>query len=304
MQSIDRRTFLGLASSPLLAAVAGLGDAAAQAGDAGGLFVCMHEASSSGFDFRTAMEGYSRAGIRAVEVDLNKVREFTERNSVAAAVRLLGDLGLEPVSSSNQLFLEESGPRRAAAVEDLKWKVELIEAIGCDRLVTPSAASERHSVGDYPEVIDNLLEAAEIARPHGVALMVEFTRASTLIGNLRTALKVVREADHPNIKLMMDTFHFWSGSSKFEDLELLRDGELHHLHFEDTPAEPPLEVFEQRHRVFPGEGIAPLGRIVEVLKRKGYRGPASLELFDPVLVTTDPYELALRARATMEPLLG
>ena len=45
--------------------------------------------------------------------------------------------------------------------------------------------------------------------------------------------------------------------------ELLRDGELHHLHFEDVPANPPREIQGQPHRVYPGEGIAPLRRMLE-----------------------------------------
>ncbi len=48
---------------------------------------------------------------------------------------------------------------------------------------------------------------------------------------------------------MLDTYHFWGGISKFEDLALLRDGELHHLHFEDVPADPPREIQGQPHRV-------------------------------------------------------
>lgn len=271
--------------------------------EANDLYVCMHEITSISFDFRTAMEGYAKAGIKAVEVDLGKVREFAEMESPVIAGKLLDDLGLKAVSSSNQLFLEEPGPRRKQSIEDLKWKVELAEAVGADRLVIPSAAGQRHTMDDYDEVIDNLLEAAEIARPHKVVLMVEHTRLSTLINNLRTALMVVRKANHPNLKVMLDTFHFWSGMSKFEDLELLRDGELHHLHFEDIPGDLPLEVFGQTSRVFPGEGIAPLGKMLEVLKRKGYRGPVSLELFDPVIQATDPYEVAVKARRTIEPFI-
>ena len=272
--------------------------------DDGGMFVCMHGATGSMHDFRTAMEGWARAGIRAVEPDLPNVRRFAEAESPQMARTLLDDLGLRAVSSSNQLFLEESGPRRAPSVEDLRWKVELAEIIGADRLVIPSAASEPHTIDDYPEVIDNLREAADIAAPHGVTLMVEFTRLSTLINNLRTALRVVREADHPNLRVMMDTFHFWSGMSKFEDLDRLEPGELHHLHFEDVPDEPPLEVFGQPDRVFPGEGIAPLARIVDVLKSKGYAGPASLEMFSPVIQAMDPYDQAVRARETIEPLIA
>ena len=301
---MNRRDFVALTAVPLFAHTAAAPRAAAQAAASSGLFVCMHEATSAAHDFRAAMDGYSRAGIRAVEVDLIKVREFVGQRSPDVARRLLADLGLTPVSSSNQLFLDEPGPRRAQAIEDLKWKVELDEAIGCDRLVIPSAASERHTQDDYARVLDNLREAAEIARPHNVTLMVEHTRLSTLIGTLRTALEVVRNVDHPNLRVMLDTFHFWSGMSKLEDLELLREGELHHLHFEDVPAEPPVEVFEQRHRAFPGEGIAPLAQILEVLVRKGYSGPASLEMFDPDVQAMSPYEVALKARATIEPLIG
>ena len=83
----------------------------------------------------------------------------------------------------------------------------------------------------------------------------------------------------------------------------LRDGELHHLHFEDVPADPPREMLGQPHRQFPGEGITPLRRIVEVLKRKGYAGPASLEMFSPAIQAMDPYQVAMKARATIEPLI-
>jgi len=263
----------------------------------------MHEASSDGFDFRTAMEGYAKAGIRAVEPALIKVREFAQKESPAAAKRLLDDLGLKPVSSSNQLGLPEPGDARARALEDLKWKVELARAIGCDRLVAPSTGTGQYTEDDYKRGADNLREAADIARPFGVTLMLEFTRSSRFAGSLPTALKLVREANHPNVRVMMDTYHFWGGISKFEDLELLRDGELHHLHFEDVPADPPREIQGQPHRVFPGEGIAPLRRIVEVLKRKQYTGPASLEMFTPAIQSMDPYQVATRARAAIEPLI-
>jgi sugar phosphate isomerase/epimerase len=103
---------------------------------------------------------------------------------------------------------------------------------------------------------------------------------------------------------MMDTYHFWGGISKFEDLELLRDGELHHLHFEDVPDTPPREIQGQPHRVFPGEGIAPLRRIIEVLKRKKYAGPASFESFAPAVQSADPYQTAMRAKAAIDPLIA
>ena len=302
MAPVTRREFFAIAAAPALLPVRTAG--AMQVRAAGAMYVCMHQASSERFDFRTAMEGYAKAGIRAVEPNLIKVREFAKQESPAAARRLLEDLGLTPVSSSNQLWLPEPGDRRAQALEDLKWKVELAQAIGADRLVAPSAGTGPYTEDDFARGADHLREAGDIARPFGVTLMLECVRSSRFAGSLATALTLVRAANHPNIRVMLDTYHFWGGISKFEDLELLRDGELHHLHFEDVPADPPREIQGQPHRAFPGEGIAPLRRIVEVLKRKGYAGPASFETFNPAIQATDPYEVAMRARAAIEPLIA
>ncbi|MDT8400005.1 MAG: sugar phosphate isomerase/epimerase [Pseudomonadales bacterium] len=303
MNSINRREFMALSATvPILAAAAGGSNLARGAQD-GAWFVSMHEISSAGFDFRTAMEGWARAGIKYVEPDLVKAREFEAEAGKGSAKRLLNDLGLTVVSSSNQLFLDESGPRRAAAIEDLKWKVEMAESLGADRLVMPSAASEPHTQQDYDQVYENLREAADIARPHKVTMMLEFTRNSKLVSTLRTSLQVVRSIDHPNLRAMLDIYHFWAGMSKFEDLEEIRQGEIHHVHFADTPAQPSYEVFAQKDRAWPGEGIAPLARIVAALKAKGYSGPASLELFDPVVQNTDPYEVGAKALRTITPYI-
>jgi 2-keto-myo-inositol isomerase len=291
---VNRREFVALAAAPALL----------QPARPGSLVVCMHEASSDRVDFRAAMEGYAKAGIRAVEPQLTKVREFAQHESVAVARRLLDDLGLRAASSSNQLGLVEPGDVRARSLDDLKWKVELAQAIGADRIVAPSVGAGQYTLDDYKRGADNLREAGEIARPFGVSVMLEFSRTSRFVGCLPTALAMVREANHPHVRVMMDVFHFWGGISKLEDLELLRDGELHHLHFEDVPAMPARELLQQSSRVWPGEGIAPLRRIVEILKRKTYAGAASIEMFDPAIQAMDPYEVAKRARVAIEPLIA
>ena len=309
MTELHRRDFLAIAMVPLLAPAR---DAFAQGAArksppprlGSGLTVCMHEASSERFDFRQAMEGYAKAGVRYVEPTLPKVREWAmKEGGPMAAKRLLDDLGLLVASSSNQLGLMEPSEQRLKNIEELKWKVELAQAIGADRLVTPSAGNATYTLDDYKRGVDNMREAAEIAKPFGITLMLEHARTSRFAGSLPTALKLVRETNHPNYKVMMDTYHFWGGISKFEDLELLRDGELHHLHFEDVPADPPREIQGQPDRKFPGEGIAPLRRIVELLTRKKYAGAVSFENFNPEVQATDPYQVAMRVRATIEPLI-
>jgi len=311
MHDLTRRDFLAIAAAPLLLPhQRAFAQASAAKGQAppprlgSRLMVCMHEASSERFDFRAAMEGYAKAGVRYVEPNLLKVREFAmKEGGPTAAKKLLDDLGLLPASSSNQLGLMEPSDQRVKNLEELKWKVEMAQAIGADRLVTPSAGAGTYTEDDYKRGVDNMREAAEIAKPFGVTLMLEHARTSRFAGSLPTALKLVRETNHPNYRVMMDTYHFWGGISKFEDLELLRDGELHHLHFEDVPADPPREIQGQPHRKFPGEGIAPLRRIIEKLKEKKYAGAVSFETFAPDVQGTDPYQVAMRVRAAIEPLI-
>ena len=47
----------------------------------------------------------------------------------------------------------------------------------------------------------------------------------------------------------------------------------------------------------------PLKRILEVLKRKKYSGPLSFESFKPAHIAMDPYELATKVRAAVEPII-
>src|SRR5258707_14091549 len=100
MEPVNRREFIAAAAlAPLLQT----------ARPPGSMFVCMHEASSDRFDFKTAMEGWAKAGVRAVEPNLTKVREFAQKESPAASRRLLDEHGLKALSSSNLLVPSRPG---------------------------------------------------------------------------------------------------------------------------------------------------------------------------------------------------
>jgi len=101
---------------------------------------------------------------------------------------------------------------------------------------------------------------------------------------------------------MLDRNHFWSGLSKFEDPDLIRPGEVAHVHFQDVP-DMPRELPDNTTRLIPGDGIAPLERILRKLSKRNYAGPLSVELFLPQFQQADPSALARRIRDTAEPVL-
>jgi len=264
--------------------------------------LCMHQTTSAAAGYRGSLEGYAKAGYRLVEVIPAHVDEFVRQEGMPAARRLLSDLGLRAVSSGGVRGLAEPGPHRPKALEELKRRLEAVSEFGVDRIVCPCVTTEKYTEDDFKRGVENLREAGEIARPFRVVLMPEFSRGSTFLGSLSTALQVTREASHPNVKPMFDFYHFWAGLSKFEDLEEIRPGEIHHVHFQDVPRMP-RELLDGTTRAIPGEGAAPLERILRALRKKGYAGPLSVELFYPHLQKGDPYEVALRIRRSSEPVL-
>jgi 2-keto-myo-inositol isomerase len=264
--------------------------------------ICLHQTTSASAGYRQSLEGYAKAGIRLVEVIPPKVTEYARTEGIAGAKRLLGDLGLKAVSSGGVRGLAEPGPTRGKALEELKSVVELAAGLGVDRIVCPCGATAAYTAADYKRGVENLREAGEVAKQAGVVVMLEFMRGSTFAGSLSTALHLVREAAHPNVKPMLDCYHFWAGLSKFEDLDLVRQGELHHVHFQDVP-DIPRELLDGRTREIPGDGIAPLGRILRTLAAKGYSGPLSVELFLPRFQDGDPYMIAKEIRTKCEAVL-
>lgn len=311
MEPKSRREFLAAAAAmPLALPLFGQGRGAQATPPAApkGMFVSIHQASTARFDFKASCEGISKAGVRAVEVDIAKIQEFARTESLPKAKQLLDDLGLRVCSSSNHLgFVDQTAAGIQASLDQLKTKLEVVQAVGGDRIVCPSTLNRAATPDDFKRGAENMVKGGDLAKTYGVTLMLEFAKTSMLANSIQTALQIIREANHPNAKVMVDTFHFYGGVGKVEDLELLRDGELAHLHFEDIPNLPTDQLNSQASRLFPGDGVAPLKRTIEILKRKGYSGPASMELFQnttPVIQMMDPFQVASRAKAQIEPLIA
>lgn len=268
----------------------------------GTMNLCIHQTTSAAAGYRRSLEGYARAGIRYVEVIPPHLDEFLKTESIATARRLLSDLGLKAVSSGGVRGLAEPNPARAKALEELKARAEMIAALGVDRMLIPCAATGKYTADDFKRGADNLREAGDIVKPYNLVAMLEFMRGSTFAGTLPTALKMTRAAAHPNVKPMFDCYHFWAGLSKFEDLDLIQPGEIHHVHFQDVP-DIPREMLDSTTREIPGNGVSPLVRILQALKKKGYSGPLSVEVFYPKYQQGDPEQVAAEIRRKAEPIM-
>ena len=299
---INRREFLLTSlATPLIASIS---QSNAQTAPSGKMLLAMHQNTSRAAGFRASLEGWSRAGIEYVELNDFMLDGFLENDSLIGARALLDDLGLTPVcAASAQPDLWIPGPEREASLEAWRMRCDQFASLGLEKIYSPSVTFRPVSAEDFAATPESIREAAIIASENGLTCMIEFLRNSTHLASLTSALSMIRAADHPNIRPMIDFFHFWSGLSKLEDLDLLEPGELAHCHFQDL-LDAPKELTDNSYRLIPGDGIAPLNTIISKLSEKGYNGALSVELFREELVNGDPFEVAseikMKSEAVME----
>ena len=294
---VSRRTLLAL---PVAAAVTP-GLPARQS--PGTMQLAMHQNTSRGAGFRGSLEGWARASIRNVEINDVLLNQFLQHDTLSGARTLLADLGLQPVSAAAVLpDIWIPGPARAASLETWRKRCEQYAVLGLKKLYCPSITSRPVTRADFDATPQCIREVGDIAQGHGLTAMIEFARNSTHLATLPSTLEVLRAANHPAVRPMLDFFHFYSGLSKLEDLDLLKPGELAHVHFQDLLAGP-RELIDNDWRLIPGDGIAPVVPMLLKLAQKGYAGPLSVELFRAEFVNGDPAAVATAIRGKCETVM-
>lgn len=299
---ISRRDFL--TASVATPAALPLGRAlAAEPEQATTMLLAMHQNTSRAAGFRGSLEGWARAGIRYVELNDGMLDGFLERDTLAGARSLLEDLNLTPVCGAAAMQdLWIPGPAQDEALATWRRRCEQFAALGLDKIYCPSITSRPVSAEDFAATPGRIRAAGDIAAEHGLTAMIEFTRTSTHLSTLTSSLATIRAAGHPSVRPMLDFFHFFSGLSKTEDLDLLETGELAHAHFQDV-ADVPRELIDNSSRLIPGDGIAPVVATLRRLAAKGYAGALSVELFRAEYVNGDPYAVASEIRRKCEAVM-
>jgi sugar phosphate isomerase/epimerase len=112
---------------------------------------------------------------------------------------------------------------------------------------------------------------------------------------------VAIESDHPHACVLPDVYHLYKGGSNFNGLALLSPAAIHVIHVNDYPANPPRAAIKDSDRVYPGDGIAPLGDVFRTLRKIGFEGYLSVELFNPNYWQQDPLQVA---RTALDKLKG
>lgn len=254
-------------------------------------------------DFKTDVRAYSNAGFKAIEIWLPKLKDYlTKGGSLSDAKQMLKDSGIEPIGACFQSGLMfPSGKTKEQVMREFSENLEICKYLEVPVLVIPADSVSPVEDKHYDEAISSLAEAVRLADRYGVKLAVEFLAKARFLGCLPTAAMLARKTGQKNVGILFDTFHFYCGISKIEDIDGIKGKEIFLVHLNDV-AEKPREILTDKDRVLPGEGIIPLETIVKKLQNAGFSGYYSLELFNEELWNQDPFSAAKKCFVNLEKL--
>lgn len=269
--------------------------------------ICLNLSALLHLDFEQQLEVSARAGFRAVGPrDINLQEYLSAGHSMEDALRLMERFGLKSVEYNffpNWIYAADS--ERGGMLSSFEEFCTKAAALGEGSIiVAPVSFENRNDVLDYELAVNNLQELSRVADSFGVLVGVEFL-PWTRIDSISRAWDIVREADMENAGIILDSFHYFEGSSTETELRKVPVEKIFLCHLNDMNTnEGDILTRTREQRVLPGEGHYQFGEILSYLKDNGYRGYYSLEILNKSYRDKDPLEIALRAKKSMDDLLA
>jgi len=228
------------------------------------------------------LEIAARAGYQGVEPWVSEIDEYTKGGGTLPDLKKrIEDLGLsvESVIGFSPWIVDDDA-KRAAGLEDAKRVMDMTAQIGGKRIAAPASGVNETEKPDLPTIAARYRALLEIGDQHGVAPQLELWGFSRLLSKLSEVAYVAIAAEHPKACILADSYHLYKGGNDAGSLRLLNGAQMFVFHINDYPGTPERKEITDAHRVFPGDGVAPLGKILRTLRDTGFRGMLSLEVFN------------------------
>jgi sugar phosphate isomerase/epimerase len=266
---------------------------------------CLNTSTISGQ--KAGIEKYidigARAGYDCLEVWVGDIKEYLSKGgSLRALKKLLDD---SKITAENAIgfapWMTDDDEQRKAGFKQMREEMEVMAELGCTRIAAPAAGVKTSP--DLFKVGARYRELLALGRETGVTPQLEFWGAS-VFHHMGQAMMAVAVANDPGVRILPDVYHLFRGNSGFECLKMIDGKMIDIIHMNDYPGHIPREQMEDKDRVYPGDGVAPMNQIINDLKNLEGTKILSLELFnreywkqDPLLVARTGLEKMKKATA-------
>jgi sugar phosphate isomerase/epimerase len=247
-----------------------------------------------------------QAGYDSLELWVNDVKEYKEQgNSLKTLKKYLDDhrvtvedaIGFAP-------WMVDDDQQRQAGFQQMKDEMELMAELGCKRIAAPSSGVKADTPLDLFKVGERYKKLLDLGRQTGVMPQLEFWGGSPVFYHFGQALMAASVANDPDVKILPDIYHLFRGGSGFDCLKMVNGNLIDVIHINDYPASIPRAEQNDSHRVYPGDGAAPLKQIMTYLNNMEGTKVLSLELFNRDYWNNDPLVVAKTGLEKMKKMVA
>ncbi|SIO20651.1 bifunctional sugar phosphate isomerase/epimerase/4-hydroxyphenylpyruvate dioxygenase family protein [Vannielia litorea] len=230
-------------------------------------------------NLREKLEAIAAAGFDGIEIFEQDF--IADEGSPRDVGRMVRDHGLEIVLF--QPFRDFEGlpePLRAKAFDRAERKFDVMQELGTD-LALFCSSCHPEALGGVDRAAADFHTLGERAAARGLRVGYEALAWGRHVNDHRDAWEIVRRADHPNIGLILDSFHTLGRKLSPESIRAIPGDRIFFVQLADAPAiEMDLLYWSRHFRNMPGEGDLAVTDFVRAIMATGYAGPISLEIFN------------------------
>ena len=221
----------------------------------------------------------ARVGFDGVEIFENDLLTFD--GSPADIRAMCEDLGLTiTLFQPFRDFEAMPDAQRSRLLDRAERKFDVMEQLGTD-LVLVCSNTQAASVGDDSRAAADLHAMAERAAARGLRVGYEALAWGRHVNTWRHAWRIVEQADHKALGLIVDSFHTMAIGDDPDGIAQLPGDRIFFTQLADAPAMSTDVLSLSRHyRNFPGQGELDVARFLRAVVASGYAGPLSLEVFN------------------------
>ncbi|WP_339818692.1 TIM barrel protein [uncultured Paracoccus sp.] len=221
----------------------------------------------------------AEAGFDGIEIF---EQDFLASDFTPAEVgRMVRDHGLE--ITLFQPFRDFEGlpePHRSRALARAERKFDLMTQLGTDLMLVCSTVHPA-AIGGIDRMARDFRDLGDLAARHGIRVGFEALCWGRFVNDHRDAWEVVRRADHPNVGLILDSFHTLARRIDPASIRAIPGDRIFFVQLADAPAiDMDLLYWSRHYRNMPGEGDLDVASFMQAVAATGYAGPLSLEIFN------------------------
>lgn len=251
------------------------------------------------------LEIASQAGYQGVEIWVESLRNYISQGGKAKDVKEKAEsLGLKIEGAIGfSRWIVDDKTQRIQGLQQAGEEMQMLAEAGCYHLAAPPAGATtdvKLNLDDAAERYNALLQKGD---EYGVVPILELWGFSKNLSKLSEVLYVAAGAGHPKSCILADVYHLYKGDNREDSLQLIEGKVMPVFHMNDYPSNPGRTEIADKDRIMPGDGIAPIEKIIQILHKKNAPIALSLELFSETYWKQDPLDVAREGLAKMKALV-